>query len=76
LRRVQPSQAQLLNNISRSSRATFKKRKRTWHSTLPHQDQGSRNNLQEEKKINWKEIVLYMQREGSLGCGWHTGEQH
>jgi hypothetical protein len=28
LRRVQPSQAQLLNNISRSSRATFKKRKR------------------------------------------------
>jgi hypothetical protein len=28
LRRVQPSQAQLLNNISRSSRARFKKRKR------------------------------------------------
>jgi hypothetical protein len=28
LRRVQPSQAQLLNNISRSTRARFKKRKR------------------------------------------------
>jgi hypothetical protein len=42
------------------------------HFTLPHQAQGSRNNLQEEKKINKKEIVLCMQREGSLGCGLHT----
>jgi hypothetical protein len=37
LRRVQPSQAQLLNNISRLSRATFKQRKRgmTLHIAPP-----------------------------------------
>jgi hypothetical protein len=37
LRRVQPSQAQLLNNISRSPRETFKKRKRgmTLHIAPP-----------------------------------------
>jgi hypothetical protein len=28
--------------------------------------------FQKKKKINRKEIVLHMQREGSLGCGLHT----
>jgi hypothetical protein len=44
----------------------FKKKRRSTRA------QGSRNNLQEEKKVNQRKIVLHMQRKGSLGYGLHT----